>query len=294
MCWNPLATKHQTNTQMNNIPEIKQAPESGLPDTSGSVSFVEFPKMARLSRECIITKKIDGTNAQLYIAELLPEDDIPMQSLGAFDHNGKLHYMMAGSRTKWITPQNDNAGFAAWCSRNFDQLKRLGPGRHFGEWWGQGIQRKYGMTEKRWSLFNVSRWCLHGETPAAIPSADPRIIKTQDMLPPCCHLVPVLYRGQFDTAFVNSTLTMLGATGSKAAPGFMKPEGVVVFHIAGNVGFKKTLEKDEVPKCFYSQNVNMLAPAEIESNLSWKIRSLTPVDQPCLVLCLIFFARPRR
>ena len=28
----------------------------------------------------------------------------------------------------------------------------------------------------------------------------------------------------------------------------MKPEGIVVFHIAGNVGFKKTIEKDEVPK----------------------------------------------
>jgi hypothetical protein len=36
--------------------------------------------------------------------------------------------------------------------------------------------------------------------------------------------------------------------GSKAAPGFMKPEGIVVFHVAGNVGFKKTIEKDEEPK----------------------------------------------
>jgi hypothetical protein len=28
----------------------------------------------------------------------------------------------------------------------------------------------------------------------------------------------------------------------------MKPEGIVVFHVAGNVGFKKTIEKDEEPK----------------------------------------------
>lgn len=27
-----------------------------------------------------------------------------------------------------------------------------------------------------------------------------------------------------------------------------QPEGVVVFHTAGNVGFKRTLEKDEIPK----------------------------------------------
>jgi len=28
----------------------------------------------------------------------------------------------------------------------------------------------------------------------------------------------------------------------------MKPEGIVVFHVAGNVGFKKTIEKDGLPK----------------------------------------------
>ena len=36
--------------------------------------------------------------------------------------------------------------------------------------------------------------------------------------------------------------------GSIAAPGFMKPEGVVVFHSASNSMFKKLLEGDELPK----------------------------------------------
>lgn len=213
-------------------------------NTAENNAFNAFPKMSRLSREMWITEKIDGSNAQLYIAELADDAPIPAHSLGVFDIDGKLHYMAAGSRTRWITPQADNFGFAAWCASNFDQLKTLGPGRHFGEWWGQGIQRKYGMTEKRWSLFNVSRWCLHGETPQTIPTADPRIVKTQDVLPPCCHLVPVLYRGEFDTNFINSTLTMLGATGSVAAPGFLQPEGIVIYHVAGNVYFKKTLGDD--------------------------------------------------
>jgi len=204
--------------------------------------------MARLSREVIITEKIDGTNAQLLIAELANDESIPAHSLGVFDHGGKLHYMAAGSRTRWITPEVDNAGFAAWVASNFEHLKTLGPGRHFGEWWGQGIQRKYGMSEKRWSLFNVARWCLHGETPQIIPTADPRIVKTQDVLPPCCHLVPLLYRGEFKTEWVEAALERLRRFGSAAAPGFMKPEGVVCFHVAGNVGFKKTLEKDEAPK----------------------------------------------
>ena len=34
----------------------------------------------------------------------------------------------------------------------------LVPGRHFGEWWGSGIQRGYGLDEKTFSLFNAYRW----------------------------------------------------------------------------------------------------------------------------------------
>lgn len=192
------------------------------------MEFTEFPKMARLSREVIVTEKIDGTNAQVFISQ-----------------DGQI---MAGSRTRWITPQDDNFGFAAWVEAHRDELLTLGPGRHFGEWWGQGVQRNYDLTEKRFSLFNVQRWALHGTEPQRIATADPRIEKWQGVLPECCGLVPVLYRGLFDTTAVDRAIETLRLTGSAAAPGFMKPEGVVVFHTAGNVGFKKTLVKDEMPK----------------------------------------------
>lgn len=191
--------------------------------------FKEFPKMARMSRDCIITEKIDGTNAQILVTE-----------------HGDL---FTGSRTRWITPSADNHGFARWAEGNRDELLKLGPGRHFGEWWGQGVQRGYGLKEKRLSLFNVSRWCLYGEEPEAIPSSNPTApVKLQDVLPECVGLVPVLYRGLFSTGHAEGVLTYLKATGSQAAPGFMHPEGIVVFHIAGNFGLKKTIEGDEVPK----------------------------------------------
>lgn len=192
--------------------------------------FQEFPKISRLSRECIISEKIDGTNAQIYITE-----------------DGQF---LTGSRTRWITPEQDNYGFAAWAYAHREELMNLGVGRHFGEWWGAGCQRGYGLPkgERRWSLFNVSRWCLEGQTPLRIPTADPRIEKYQDVLPACCHLVPVLYRGIFSTEECDIALSKLRATGSQAAIGFMKPEGIVCFHTASNSGFKKTLEKDEVPK----------------------------------------------
>lgn len=178
--------------------------------------FEPFPKIPRLSREIIITEKIDGTNAQVWIGE---DDE-----------------MLFGSRTRWITPEDDNFGFARWGAENREELLHLGPGRHFGEWWGSGIQRGYGLKkgEKRFSLFNVSRW------------------SNEAIRPSCCHVVPLLWRGELDLSAVNYYLAKLARAGSVAAPGFMAPEGVIVFHVAANSGFKKTIERDEEPKGFRS------------------------------------------
>jgi hypothetical protein len=52
----------------------------------------------------------------------------------------------------------------------------------------------------------------------------------------------------FPAAWPEQMLTRLNNGGSQAAPGFMNPEGIVVFHTAGNVGFKMTLDNDGVPK----------------------------------------------
>lgn len=169
--------------------------------------FMEFRKIPRLSRDVVVTEKLDGTNAQVYIGE-----------------NGEF---LTGSRTRWITPEADNYGFSRWAHENKDELLRLGPGHHFGEWWGQGIQRNYGLTEKRFSLFNVAKW---GD---------------DTVRPKCCHVVPTLYRGSFNTEQIERTLTTLIVDGSAAAPGFSKPEGIVIFHTAGNLLFKKTIEKDD-------------------------------------------------
>jgi hypothetical protein len=172
--------------------------------------FEGFGKIPRLSRNCVITEKIDGTNSQIYIDE---------------DMN-----ISAGSRNRWLTPEQDNFGFARWVQENKEELLKLGIGRHFGEWWGQGIQRGYDLKEKRFSLFNTSRW------------------SDESVRPACCHVVPVLWTGLFDTHVVQYALDQLALGGSVAAPGFMNPEGVVVFHVAGNLMFKKTIKNDEVPK----------------------------------------------
>ena len=192
------------------------------------IEFIEFNKIPRLSRNCVITEKIDGTNALV----LVRPADMDREAVihGWTDSDGKQWVMMAGSRTRWITPEKDNYGFAKWVKEHAVELQSLGEGRHFGEWWGPGIQRGYGIKEKTFSLFNTSRWTA--ENPP----------------PPCCKVVPVLFSGIFSSTAVDDALWALSQHGSASSPGFMRPEGVVVFQTAGRCYFKKTIEKDSEPK----------------------------------------------
>ena len=169
-------------------------------------TYIEFPKIPRLTRPCVVTEKIDGTNA---LIEITPE--------GGF---------LIGSRTRYISPENDNYEFAKWANIHREELMALGVGLHFGEWWGNGIQRGYDLKEKRFSLFNTGRW-------------------TQETIPECCHIVPILYNGPFETTVIGGCLDDLSSGGSVAAPGFMRPEGVIIYHVAAGQYFKKTIEKDE-------------------------------------------------
>ncbi len=193
-------------------------------------AFEPFPKIPRLSRDIVVSEKIDGTNASIKVAELSDAEALAdgtpwICGLGGF-------WLAAGSRTRWLSIAEDNFGFARWVHDNATELLRLGVGHHFGEWWGSGIQRGYGLSkgEKRFSLFNTAKW------------SDPAV------RPACCHVVPILYTGAFDSMSVEWSLDQLALMGSTAAPGFMAPEGVIVFHTAANMMFKKTILKDSEPK----------------------------------------------
>lgn len=172
------------------------------------IDFVAFPKISRFNRGVVVTEKIDGTNAQVYV-------------------NAAGDRAWAGSRTRWITPQEDNHGFARWVAEHHDELLKLGPGSHFGEWWGRGIQRNYGLAEKRFSLFNTSRWGRDEARPA------------------CCHVVPVLWEGLITELCAAEVLRKLAEGGSRAVPGFKDPEGIVIFHTAGNSLYKMTIDGDQ-------------------------------------------------
>lgn len=180
---------------------------SNLPaEQISTMAFREFDKIPRLKRNVVITEKIDGTNACVVIS---PEGRISAQS-----------------RSRIITPDDDNYGFARWVEDNSEELAKLGEGYHFGEWWGCGIQRGYGMDRKVFSLFNVGRWTPENPN-----------------LPKCCSVVPILAQGALIDA--DAALEDLRVNGSRAAPGFMNPEGVIVYHSAARMYFKMTIERDD-------------------------------------------------
>jgi hypothetical protein len=201
------------------------------------IQFEAFPKIPRYRREVALTEKIDGTNAAVVIKPIseMGEQGSPLpiyEVAHLLDQHGTdlgAYGIWAQSRNNFITPSKDNYGFAKWVQSNAEQLTVLGPGTHFGEWWGCGIQRGYGEPQKNFSLFNVNRWGEDRQTP-----------------PACCRVVPLL--GYFTPDQINGVVDGLRTTGSVAAPGYMRPEGVIVWHSQSKQYYKILLENDDTPK----------------------------------------------
>jgi hypothetical protein len=176
------------------------------------MEFKEFESIEILESLVIISEKIHGTNAQI-----------------AIDDSGQNIY--AGSRNRWITPEDDNYGFATWVYANKTELLALlGPGRHFGEWYGSGIGPGYGLKEKRFALFNTYRWTK---------------LKQDGLLLPQMDVVPVLYSGTFTPTITRETMDKLKKDGSSLVPGYMKPEGVVIFFSRTKTYLKQVFEKED-------------------------------------------------
>jgi hypothetical protein len=186
--------------------------------------FTGWGKIQRFGN-MTITEKIDGTNAAVVCTE--------------------EGYVYAQSRKRYVERGNDNFGFGGWVSDHKEQLfEELGPGVHFGEWWGYGIQRGYGIEEHRFSMFNTARWTsVYNDivtkeqyTPwDAIDSLVGEDGYTFEALHRCtecdiCYVVPVLQQYALDTSLIRITHARLKRMGSVAAPEFMAPEGIVVYH----------------------------------------------------------------
>jgi hypothetical protein len=199
--------------------------------------FRKFGSIPRLVRGCVVTEKIDGTNGCIVVEEYWGQskEEVPFATYVSGEPvEGAPDFLIyAQSRNQIVTPgkKTDNHGFAGWVWANAQALvTALGPGYHYGEWWGQGVQRGYGLTEKRFSLFNTGRWTEEGvQSVSGLPNLS---------------VVPVLYEGIFRELALMEVTNSLALEGSVAAPGFMDPEGIIVYHQAARQLFKYTLDGD--------------------------------------------------
>lgn len=209
------------------------------------IEFVPWPKTCRYFRDIVVTEKIDGTNAAVVIEDVTDEDAVADDSVTTVVvlTSGRVYAVGAQSRNRVITPANDNQGFAKWVRDNAGSLvDDLGSGRHYGEFWGGKIARKYGLApdDKRFSLFN----------PTAAPREWADLEAPSDAWrTPGLSTVPALYEGPHSTEAIRQCLADLRDFGSKAAPGYMNPEGVVVYHThARKIIGKVTLDNQDAGK----------------------------------------------
>lgn len=168
--------------------------------------FRRWSSIERLEQQITITEKVHGSNAQILVTE-----------------TGEV---LAGSRERWLNRVQDNYGFCTHITEHADEIRELlGPGRHFGEWYGAGINSGYGLKEKRLALFDT-RW-------------------TDKPIPSWCDVVPVLYAGFYSSSIIDETMSRLRAGGSVIQPGFIGAEGVVVRFERTGVLMKKVFTLEE-------------------------------------------------
>lgn len=187
------------------------------------ITFQSWPKIARLDNEqMIVSEKLDGTNACIQFQP--PTDGPGPRGAEKMYEPGTAYVFAAQSRSRLITPDKDNAGFATWVHANHASLfADLGYGIHFGEFWGSGIQRRYGMDRKVFSLFNTHRW-----------EAKRGHFATENL-----DVVPLLWTGPVDIAQIQEEYNQLRWNGSRATT-FDNPEGIVVYLTATGVSWKLT------------------------------------------------------
>ena len=158
-----------------------------------TVEFKAWGKITRGKGQVVtITEKLDGTNACIIIKE------------------GKI--IGVQSRTRLITPEDDNYGFAKWVYTNQEQLELLGDGYHYGEWYGEGIQKNHHKKDSKYlALFNTFRF--HEKNPL------PKGVNIE--------IVPILFIGALEN--VNIDDIMVNLTQASHIEEYIA-EGVIIYY----------------------------------------------------------------
>ena len=189
-----------------------------------TANYSSFPSIERLENiYCVISEKIDGTNGLIEINET---------------------NVRFGSRNRYISFSDDNAGFANFFkdyeARFKDAAKDITtdksyPLRIYGEWFGRGIQRGYGLKDKFFMPFSS----FYSEK--LIEYQVPNVITPN-----------IMYTGKFSMEVVDTCMQQLKLNGSGVVKDYKQPEGIVIFFPKYNFRLKETFDgakwKDALPK----------------------------------------------
>lgn len=181
--------------------------------------FFKYPKIPRYENQLFtISEKIDGSNGLVHIDK-------------------DTGHISAGCRTRWLVNDGskswDNQGFGQWVLDHSSELKALGSGYHYGEWYGKSINRNYGLPSQKFMLFHSERYedielplCVELET-----------IIHSDIMPDDLDMYKTYYS------------KVMVANGSYHVPDFKQPEGLVIRNQLTN-GLMKVIipEFEDKPK----------------------------------------------
>ena len=209
-------------------------------------NYASFPSIERLENiYCVISEKVDGTNGLIEINEVFPVGE------------PKEIQIRFGSRNRYITFNNDNADFANFF-RHYEArfkdvaadiiLKELEvsgetltecqeqyPLRIYGEWFGSGIQRGYGLKDKFFMPFST----FYAEK--LIEYQVPNIVKPN-----------IMYTGKFNKLTADMCMNTLAIHGSGIIKDYKRPEGIVIHFPKYNFRLKQTFEgskwEQSIPK----------------------------------------------
>lgn len=226
-------------------------PSNVYPLVPPILEFKGWPKITRYAKSFMtITEKIDGTNAAVGVMRIQPgmekHPDLASPAVTVVTLDDDSRWMVyAQSRKRIISPHDDNYGFARWVHENAETLTvDLGEGLNFGEWWGSGIQRGYGIGSKNFSVFNTLRY----------EQADADVWATRNL-----RIIPELYRGPVESDEIELAFNALGTFGSAAVPGWMRPEGIVVFLPDMGGRWKRTFDANDQSKYLAQAKVDSCA-----------------------------------
>ena len=163
----------------------------------------QFKRLRRsaLFRDVTISEKIDGTNAQVFVVAEDRGRRQPGRGLG-----GSLR-----KRTTSVSRRGSPIMLTSCASSAQDVIS--------AEWYGRGIQRRYGLQDRRFALFNS---CTDGPRSARRAAA----------------IVPVLTTRTMGADVVSECLETLRSGGSLARSGFHAPGGIVIYHHASGGMFR--------------------------------------------------------